>query len=196
MAASTTVRTADDLARRVVREIAPEELPSFDVVAAPYLENPRQAERRLRQAYDDPIGFGLGDVVAMATPVIALVSGSVITAVSDSIGTAVRDGAAGAARKVWRKLRGKPDEPLALPPTPLTTAQLAEVRQIALDRALALGVKQPKADALADAVIAALVLRDATQDDANRDDATRAGTAQDDPDADGEPRRKAGGTPR
>lgn len=185
MAASTTVRTADDLARRVVRKIAPEELPSFDLVAAPYLENPRQAERRLRQAHNDPIGFGLGDAVAMATPVIALVSGSVITAVSDSIGTAVRDGITSAVRKAWRKMRGKPAEPLALPAAPLTTAQLAEVRQIALERALSLGMKQQKADALADAVIAALVLRDTDQTDAG----------QDDPDDD-QPRRKAGGTSR
>ncbi|WP_394616198.1 hypothetical protein JNUCC0626_42025 [Lentzea sp. JNUCC 0626] len=190
MAASTTVRTADDLARHVVRKIAPEELPSFDVVAAPYLENPRQAERRLRQAHDDPIGFGLGDVVAMATPVIALVSGSVITAVSDSIGTAVRDGMTSAVRKAWRKMRGKPDEPLALPSTPLTTAQLAEVRQIALERALSLGMKQQKADALADAVIAALVLRDADQADTDQSDA-----GQGDPDDD-QPRRKGGGTSR
>jgi hypothetical protein len=164
MVASTTVRTADELARRVVRKIAPEELPSFDMVAAPYLENPRQAERRLRQAHDDPLGFGLGDIVAMATPVIALVSGSVITAVSDSVGRAVRDGTANAVRKAWRKVRGKPEQPLELPSTPLTAAQLAEVRQIALQRALSLGMKQQQAEALADAVVAALVLRENDQD--------------------------------
>lgn len=167
MTASTTVRTADELARRVVRKIAPEELPSFDIVAAPYLESPKQAERRLRQAHDDPLGFGLGDIVAMATPVIALVSGSVITAVSDSVGKAVRDGTANAARKAWRKFRGKPVEPLELPSTPLTTAQLTEVRQIALARALSLGMKQQKAEALADAVVA-LVLRDGEAGDAAR----------------------------
>ncbi len=160
MVASTTVRTADELARRVVRKIAPEELPSFDLVAAPYLENPEQAERRLRRAHDDPLGFGLGDIVAMATPVVALVSGSVITAVSDSVGKAVRDGTTNAVRKAWRKLRGKPAEPLELPSTPLTTTQLAEVRQIALERALSLGMKQQKAEALADALVAALVLRE------------------------------------
>lgn len=171
MAASTTVRTADELARRVLRTVAPEELSSFDIVAAPYLENPRQAERRLRQAHDDPLGFGLGDIVAMATPVIALVSGSVITAVSDSVGKAVRDGAAGALRKTWRKIRRKPIEPLELPSTPLTKAQLAEVRQIALDRALSLGMKQQKAEALADAVVAALVLRENDAD--TRDDTGR-----------------------
>jgi len=176
MAAGTTVRTAHELARRVVREIAPEELPAFDLVAAPYLQNPRQAERRLRQAHDDPLGFGLGDIVTMATPVIALVSGSVITAVSDSVGKAVRDGAAGALRKTWRKIRRKPAEPLELPSTPLTKAQLAEVRQIALERALSLGMKQQKADALADAVVAALVLRDNSPD--TRDDtAPEAGGA-------------------
>ena len=167
MVASTTVRTADELARRVVRKIAPEELPSFDVVAAPYLESPKQAERRLRRAHDDPLGFGLGDIVAMATPVIALVSGSVITAVSDSVGKAVRDGTGNAMRRAWRKLRGKQLKPLELPSTPLTTSQLAEVRQIALARALSLGMKQQKAEALADAMIAALVLRDNDQDTDN-----------------------------
>ena len=170
MVASTTVRTADELARRVVRKIAPEELPSFDVVAAPYLETPEPAARRLRQAHDDPLGFGLGDIIAMATPVIALVSGSVITAVSDSLGKAVHDGATGALRKAWRKLRGKPSKPLELPATPLTREQLAEVRQVALDRALSLGVTQQKAEALADAVITALVLR---VDDTGTSDNTR-----------------------
>jgi hypothetical protein len=48
MAGSTTVRTADDPGRRVVRKIAPEELTSFDVVAA-YPERTEQAEHRLRQ---------------------------------------------------------------------------------------------------------------------------------------------------
>ncbi|MET9630536.1 hypothetical protein ABZX92_23995 [Lentzea sp. NPDC006480] len=147
-----------------MRKIAPEELPSFDIVAAPYLESPEQAERRLRRAYDDPLGFGLGDIVAMATPVIALVSGSVITAVSDSVGKAVQDGTTNAVRKAWRKVRGKPEEPLELPSTDLTTSQLAEVRQIALDRALALGMEQPKAEALADAVVVALVLRENNRD--------------------------------
>ncbi len=164
MATSTTVRTADELARRVVRKIAPEELPSFDIVAAPYLQTPEQAERRLRRAYDDPLGFGLGDIVTMATPVVALVSGSVITAVSDSVGKAVSTGTANAARKAWRKFRGKPLQPLELPPTPLSTAQLAEVRQLALDRALSLGMERQKAEALADAVLAALVLRENDQD--------------------------------
>ncbi|MEU0879071.1 hypothetical protein ABZ345_10770 [Lentzea sp. NPDC005914] len=145
-------------------KIAPEELPSFDIVAAPYLESPEQAERRLRRAHDDPLGFGLGDIVAMATPVVALVSGSVITAVSDSVGKAVHKGTTSALRKAWRKLRGKPAEPLELPSTPLTTTQLAEVRRIALERALSLGMKQQKADALADAVVAALVLRESEQD--------------------------------
>jgi hypothetical protein len=160
MAASTTARTAEELARRVVRKIAPEELPSFDVVAAPYLETPEPAARRLRQAHDNPLDFGLGDIVAMSTPVVTLVSGSVITAVADSLGETVRDGTAGALRRAWRKIRREPQQPLELPATPLTREQLAEIRQVAVDRALSLGVQQQKAEALADAVITALVLRD------------------------------------
>lgn len=108
-----------------MRKIAPEELSSFDLVAAPYLDSPEQAERRLRRAHDDPLGFGLGDIVAMATPVIAVVSGSVITAVSDNVGKAVRDGTASAVRKAWRKVRGRPEAPLELPSTPLSWPRCA-----------------------------------------------------------------------
>lgn len=91
MAPPRTVPSTEELARQLVEVLAPEELPTFAAVAAPYLEDARRAERRLRQAHDDPLGFGLGDVAVMATPVIALVSGSVVTALSDPIPRVVGD---------------------------------------------------------------------------------------------------------
>ncbi|WP_436496293.1 hypothetical protein [Actinokineospora sp. HUAS TT18] len=145
------VPTVRDLARELVETLAPEELPTFDAVAEPYLTDPRRAERRLRD-HDDPMGFGLGDALAMMTPVIALVSGSVVTALSDTLSDSLRSQGAKLLRKVTKKKE--------LPPAAEWSAeQLAEVREIALKRALDLGMKPGKAEALADAVVGALVRR-------------------------------------
>lgn len=164
MAPSRPVPSTEELARQLVEVLVPEELPTFAVVAAPYLEDARRAERRLRQAHDDPLGFGLGDVAVMATPVIALVSGSVVTALSEGVADSVR-GAAGKLLHRWvhrvRRRAGRlaPQSPT----TEWTTAQLAEVRQVAFTRAQDLGMKQGKAEALADAVVGALLRRQEEQ---------------------------------
>jgi hypothetical protein len=148
-----SVLTAEELARRVVAATAPAELPTFDVVAAPYLEDPARAERRLR-GDDTALGFGLGDLVEIATPVVALVSGSVVSALSDGLSDAVRDGAGKLFRKVTRR---KPPEVEA---SALSGADLAEVRQVALGRAKELGLPADKAEALADSIVVALLLGD------------------------------------
>ncbi|SDH83093.1 hypothetical protein SAMN05192558_105254 [Actinokineospora alba] len=145
------VPSARELAHDLVETLAPEELPSFALVAEPYLTDPRRAEKQLRD-HDDPMGFGLGDALAMATPVIALVSGSVVTALSDSVAASVRD----AGGKLVRKLTRKKELPPAQEWTP---EQLDEIREVALARALDLGMKKAKAETLADALVGALLRR-------------------------------------
>jgi hypothetical protein len=148
------VPSARELAHELVEALAPEELPSFALVAEPYLTDPRRAEKQLRD-HDDPMGFGLGDALAMATPVIALVSGSVVTALSDSVAASVRDAGGKLVRKITRK--AKPHE---LPAAPeWTPEQLDEIREVALARALDLGMKKAKAATLADALVGALLRR-------------------------------------
>lgn len=146
------VPTVRDLSRELVERLAPAELPTFDVVAEPYLTDPRRAERRLRD-HDDPMGFGLGDALAMVTPVVALVSGSVVAAVSDALADSVR--ATGA--KVLRRVTGK--KPKELPEPDLSAEKLAEIRELAFKRAVDLGMEHGRAEALADAVVGALVRR-------------------------------------
>ncbi|MGH3864124.1 hypothetical protein [Actinokineospora sp.] len=147
------VPSARELAHELVETLAPEELPSFALVAEPYLTDPRRAEKQLRD-HDDPMGFGLGDALAMATPVIALVSGSVVTALSDSVAASVRDAGGKLVRKLTRK------KPVELPPAKeWTSEQLDEIREVALARALDLGMKKAKAETLADALVGALLRR-------------------------------------
>lgn len=144
--------SAHDLARRVVESIAPTELPSFPLVAAPYLTHPARSERELRRDHDDPLGFGLGEAVEMVTPVVALVSGSVITALSDGIGEAVKTGAGKFFRGFTRR------RAVEAPLQQWTNDELARVRATALVRAKALGVNEQRAEALADAIVVALLL--------------------------------------
>ncbi|HEY0641066.1 MAG TPA: hypothetical protein VGD67_25825 [Pseudonocardiaceae bacterium] len=152
------VPTAEQLARRLVTAVAPDELPAFDAVATPYLAEPAAAERRLRRAQDDPLGFGLGDVVAMATPVIALVSASVVTALSDGLADSMRAGGRSVLRRVRARFGGGTVAPQALPAGGGWSAeQLAEVRRIALARATRLGMATENAEALADAVVGELL---------------------------------------
>ncbi len=144
----TTV-SARDLAERVVEAVAPAELPSFALVAAPYLDHPERAERRLRREHDP---LALGDAVEVVTPVVALVSGSVITALADGVGESARNGAG----ELFRKLTKR--RAVEAPVRDWDGDELARVRATALVRAKALGLEEPRAEALADAIVAALLL--------------------------------------
>lgn len=57
--------SARELAHELVETLAPDELPTFALVAEPYLGDPRRAEKRLRD-HDDPMGFGLGHALAIS----------------------------------------------------------------------------------------------------------------------------------
>ncbi|MDX8049911.1 hypothetical protein SK571_11010 [Lentzea sp. BCCO 10_0798] len=164
MATRITIPTTNDLARLVVGELAPQELPSFDIVALPYVDNPRRAERRLRQDRDEPLGLGLGDAAALATPVITLVCGAVVTVLSEELARSVRSGTGKMIRRMIERVRGRSAQKPALLTRTWTPQELAEIRQVALDRALALGVERAKAEVLADTVVAKLALE--SQDDA------------------------------
>jgi hypothetical protein len=140
--------TAHDLAKRVVEAVAPAELPSFAVVAAPYLDHPERAERKLRRDRD----AALGDAVEVVTPVVALVSGSVVTALADGLGSAAKTGAGSVFRKFTRR------RAVEAPVRSWSSDDLARVRATALVRAKALGVDEQRAEVLADAVVVALLV--------------------------------------
>ena len=57
------------LARDIVEQIAPEELPLFPTISADYAKKP---DRILKQqtAQDNPLGFGMGGMESLLTPII------------------------------------------------------------------------------------------------------------------------------
>ncbi|MEV0598782.1 hypothetical protein AB0I82_05670 [Streptomyces sp. NPDC050315] len=142
-----------DVVRDVVADIAPEELPLVDGLA---VLDDTVAVRRLsrRRGSREPLGFGLGEVFTLVTPVVWLVLDHVA---NRAVGTAV-DGMTNRARTLWRTTFRRQSEPVTVPP--LSREQLAEVRQRVLETAVQRGLPEERATAIADAVVARLVLTD------------------------------------
>ncbi|MFI9625863.1 hypothetical protein [Streptomyces sp. NPDC052042] len=141
-----------DLVRDVVTEVAPEELPlmaglaGFDDVRAVR----RLGERDRRQ---ETLGFGLGEVAALVTPVVWL---AVDQAAQQIVGTWVNNGISRTGIALRRLLRRPVSEPVAIPP--LTREQLVLVRESVLTMAAQRGLESERAAVIADAVVTRLVL--------------------------------------
>lgn len=162
--------------REVVTEVAAHELPVVDGL---FRFDDAVVVRRLRRggARREPLGFGLGDVVVLVTPVVWLVldeiAAKIVGGAVDSVSGRVRR----LARRVFRKGRAASVE---VPP--LTSEQLAEVRRRVVAEAVARGLSPEKAELIADAVVARLVLPPREQD---ADDTDNKGDTDDTDDTDG-----------
>jgi hypothetical protein len=139
-----------DIVRDVIAETAPHELPVVDGLRQ---FDDDTAVRRLRRARssDDPLGFGLGEVVASLTPIVWLAL--------DEVGRRmVGAGVDSTVKRAKRRLFRRPSEPVRVPP--LTPEQLADVRRRVLESAARDGLDAEQAVRLADAVVARLALHD------------------------------------
>ncbi|TDB70500.1 hypothetical protein [Micromonospora sp. KC723] len=141
------------LARTVVARIAPEELPAFDVLAAPYLTGADASTDGGR------LEFGVLEAVATITPVVTLVSASVTAALLRGAEGELEQLGGRATRGLFGALRRRREPaPPASAPVEFSREQLARVREVAVARAEALGVTFPLAATIADAVVGALLL--------------------------------------
>jgi hypothetical protein len=139
------------LARTVVARLAPDELPAFDVLAAPYLRGTDTS------ADGGRLEFGVLDAVATVTPVVTLVCATVTGALLRGAEGELERFGGRATRGLLRGLRRRP-APVAPPTTGLSHDQLARVRAVAYARATALGVEPDLAGVIADAVVGALAI--------------------------------------
>ncbi len=140
-----------DVVRAVVTKVAPEELP---VVAGLAEFDDATVVRRLgrRRQAREPLGFGVGELVVVVTPVVWLV----VDQAAKKIAGAAVDGTAKGARAVLRRLFRRRSAPVVVPP--LTREQLREVRQQVLEATWERGLSDKRATAVADAVVARLAL--------------------------------------
>lgn len=140
---------ATELARLAAQDAAPEELVLFDDTAAEYWADPQAVLDPARR--DEAVGFGLD--AALVTPLLISIAMPVVRYLADQIGAAVKDAAGPSLSVRLRRLLGLPAATPTAPATPaLTAEQVARVRTVARDQALALGLPEERAGLLADAI--------------------------------------------
>ncbi|MFI2610371.1 hypothetical protein [Kitasatospora sp. NPDC018619] len=139
-----------DVVRDVVAEAAAEELPL--VVWLTRFDDASAVRRLAGRGRSEPLGFGLGEVAALVTPVVWLA----LDQVGQKLAGAAVDGAAKGLKAGLRRVFRKGAEPVTIPP--LTREQLADVRRSVLESAAQRGMAEDRAAAIADAVVARLAL--------------------------------------
>ncbi|GIG59620.1 hypothetical protein Lfu02_39920 [Longispora fulva] len=157
-----------NVVRDVIAEAAPEELPLVNSLTQ--LDDATVVRQLLRgRRRREPLGFGVEEALALATPAVWLVLNEIAKKATD----AAVDGSARGMRALLHKaLRRRKALPAALPP--LSREQLAEVQRQVLRAAIDAGVRQKRAVTVADVVVARLAMSvpDTTTPDDGPDDAS------------------------
>lgn len=135
-----------DVVRDVVVEIAPEERPLVDALAQ--LDDATVARWLRRRVRREPLAFGLSEIAALVTPVVW----RVVDQAAQQLGDAAATGARAPLRRLFHRRAVSAEVPQ------LTREQLAWVHQQVLQKAAQQGLEEERAYAVADAVVARLVL--------------------------------------
>lgn len=141
-----------DVVHSVIAEVAPEELP---VVRGLAELDDETAVRLLgkKGAQDEPLGFGVDEIIVMVTPVVWLALDAAVQQVVDAAGDGAARGLRAALRKTFRRSGSRP----RLIPA-LTPDQLAEVREQVIGAASERGITDERATTIGDTVVRRLAL--------------------------------------
>jgi hypothetical protein len=105
MAASTAADTAvKSLAGQVIARTAPAEEAFFPEVADRFLA----VRRTGRHTDDELLGYGVGEAVALLTPVVLLIASTVVQRLAERAGDAIVDRGSAAGRRWWRRVLRRP----------------------------------------------------------------------------------------
>ena len=154
-----------ELSLRVLSDVAPHEVPLFKATSAAHFARPEGS--RHKGPKDEMLGFGLD--FAMLTPaVLGVVTPVVHFLVAEVAETAKEEASQSVGQFVRRLLRRDKSadadaEAIASPspedqPPALSAEQVRRARQLALERAVQLGVPQETAALLADSIAGSLVV--------------------------------------
>ncbi|MFE4256132.1 hypothetical protein ACFRU3_43255 [Streptomyces sp. NPDC056910] len=161
-----------DVVRDVVVQVAPDEVVLVEGLLV--LDDASVVRRLSGRGKQEPLGFGLAEAAALATPVVWLV----LNQVASTLAGAAAQGAIRQSGRWLKRVVRRPLPPAVLPP--LDRDQLAEIHRHVLDVAVQRGAAVERAQELADAVVAALVLAqpDPSAPDAPEEDDPTVGTTQ------------------
>ena len=150
---------ARELAREVVAQVAPPELPIFNAASKAYFDNPDQALRQ--RSRDEMLGFGV-ESIALLTPYALAIAKPVVALLMRELAKQVQaqssDVILAWVRRLLRRRDQKAEEAAEPEVKPLTPEQLNRVRELALGKAREFDLEEDKAALLADAMVGRLVL--------------------------------------
>ena len=158
---SLRFRTAS-VARDLIAEVAPGELPRFPVTSETFFT---RGGRLARGGREDMLGFGAHEAATFLTPVILMAVSRVMEFASepakDTLQSGLSDLMGRFVRWVSNKLSGKRSEPEGKTEfQPLTPDQLLRARSIALQTLVQHGFPEDKTDIVADLIVAKLAVPD------------------------------------
>lgn len=146
-----------DVARDVLSEIAPQEMPIFAATSRAYFADPDAALKKIRST-DDVLGFGMDALTILLTPAVLHIVSEVFEFLVRVAKKSTEDGLAKEIpqliRAMFTRFRGsEPDVPSVL-----TREQLGLIHGNVLLAARKLHLPADKAQSLANAITAQLVL--------------------------------------
>jgi hypothetical protein len=144
-AGSLSAEQVVEIARAVVRELEPEELPVFDGVADAWRRDGRK-RGRLVKAPGASVGFGLEAVLLsqLVFPIIAAAAGEVLGGISED------------RLQARRRRSARHDDAKDIKPSAVTGPQALALHDACQRHARALGMSAARAALLADAVVGSL----------------------------------------
>lgn len=154
--------SADQLARSVVRRVAPEEEEIFDVVAAAFHRDPRRLARGASR--DEMLGFGVDATVALLTPIVLGAVTEVVRYLALETAGAIE--VRSRLQRIFRRRDARREaRRTAVAEQPVTVAAIGPatrtaVREIVLEKCRQAGVEADRAELVADAVVGVLSTRD------------------------------------
>lgn len=143
------------LARQVVTQVSPGELPLFTATATRYRADPAGTLRPQRSG-DAALGFGAEAAVVLMTPFALDLVSRMLRRVGEKLGDSAADGIA--SRIAHWFSRGSKEQS-ATGPEPLTPEQLALIAQTTRAEAAELALAPEESARLADAIVATLATR-------------------------------------
>ncbi|CUW32996.1 MULTISPECIES: hypothetical protein [Streptomyces] len=125
-----------EIARDVIEEIAPDEVPMFSAVSDAYFADPRRATSS-RGTRKSPLGFGSGAVDLILTPIVLAATAKAVECLADLFFKhTTGEGTRAALRGIFRTGRRSPGEPAPDAATEGTSAAAVavELRQEDIER--------------------------------------------------------------
>jgi len=147
-----------DIARDVLRDVAPAELPIFGPASKAYFHNPAVALKEAH-AKDSVLGFGMDLLPVLLTPVVLHILSQVLEILEDIATKALTESLRQEIPQILKSMFRKFYSPATDKPPILTREQVALVRANVLTAAKKQRVPLQKAEALADSIVAKLVLQ-------------------------------------